>query len=84
VIHTTKEFHCGIGELQIFCLDASNLLQDLVTQGRGPKSKRKSLNSNIKNFKTQRTEITEPCLKSNASHYVFNTKSSWYVSHAGN
>lgn len=37
VIHTTKEFRTGIGELQIFCLNAPKLLQDLVTRGRGPK-----------------------------------------------
>ncbi|XP_043257317.1 uncharacterized protein LOC122400123 [Colletes gigas] len=39
VIHTTKEFCGGVGELHIFCLEASRLLQDLVTQGRGPKNK---------------------------------------------
>lgn len=39
VIHTTKEFHAGVGELHVFCLKASKLLQDLVTQGRGPKHK---------------------------------------------
>lgn len=37
VIHTTKEFRNGVGELQIFCLNAPKLLQDLVTQGRGPR-----------------------------------------------
>ncbi|XP_043269565.1 uncharacterized protein [Venturia canescens] len=37
VIHTTKEFRNGIGELHIFCLNAAKLLQDLVTQGRGPR-----------------------------------------------
>ncbi|XP_033336617.2 uncharacterized protein LOC117226429 [Megalopta genalis] len=39
VIHTTKEFRGGVGELHIFCLEASKLLQDLVTQGRGPRTK---------------------------------------------
>ncbi|XP_035741143.1 uncharacterized protein LOC118449974 isoform X1 [Vespa mandarinia] len=39
VIHTTKEFNAGVGELHVFCLKASKLLQDLVTQGRGPKHK---------------------------------------------
>ncbi|XP_078034746.1 uncharacterized protein LOC144468854 [Augochlora pura] len=39
VIHTTKEFRCGVGELYIFCLEAGKLLQDLVTQGRGPRIK---------------------------------------------
>ncbi|KAK2576933.1 hypothetical protein KPH14_005551 [Odynerus spinipes] len=37
VIHTTKEFRAGVGELHVFCLKANKLLQDLVTQGRGPK-----------------------------------------------
>ena len=37
VIHTTKEFRNGVGELHIFCLAAQKLLQDLVTQGRGPR-----------------------------------------------
>ncbi|KMQ95219.1 hypothetical protein RF55_4580 [Lasius niger] len=50
VIHTTKEFRCGTGELYIFCLDASKLLQDLVTQGRGPKQK--SLDFNKENLET--------------------------------
>lgn len=39
VIHTTKEFRGGVGELYIFCLEAQRLLQDFVTQGRGPKYK---------------------------------------------
>ncbi|XP_076241590.1 uncharacterized protein LOC143183768 [Calliopsis andreniformis] len=39
VIHTSKEFRGGIGELHMFCLEASKLLQDLVTQGRGPRNK---------------------------------------------
>ncbi|CAL7933454.1 unnamed protein product [Xylocopa violacea] len=39
VIHTTKEFHAGIGELHVFCLEATKLLQDLVTQGRGLRHK---------------------------------------------
>ncbi|XP_053986894.1 uncharacterized protein LOC128880633 [Hylaeus volcanicus] len=39
VIHTTKEFCGGVGELHVFCLEAAKLLQDLVTQGRGPKCK---------------------------------------------
>ncbi|XP_043501692.1 uncharacterized protein LOC122523842 [Polistes fuscatus] len=39
VIHTTKEFRAGVGELYVFCLKASKLLQDLVTQGRGPRHK---------------------------------------------
>ncbi|XP_011495671.1 PREDICTED: uncharacterized protein LOC105360468 [Ceratosolen solmsi marchali] len=39
VIHTTKAFRGGIGELHVFCLNAPRLLQDLVTQGRGPRHK---------------------------------------------
>ncbi|XP_076292554.1 uncharacterized protein LOC143214895 [Lasioglossum baleicum] len=39
VIHTTKSFHGGVGELHIFCLEASKLLQELVTQGRGPRNR---------------------------------------------
>ncbi|KZC05695.1 hypothetical protein WN55_04635 [Dufourea novaeangliae] len=39
VIHTTKEFRGGVGELHMFCLEADKLLQDLVTQGRGPRTK---------------------------------------------
>ncbi|XP_003707156.2 uncharacterized protein LOC100875247 [Megachile rotundata] len=39
VIHTTKEFRGGIGELHIFCIEATTLLQDLVTQGRGPRNR---------------------------------------------
>ncbi|EZA52987.1 hypothetical protein DMN91_002387 [Ooceraea biroi] len=79
VIHTTREFCCGVGELYMFCLDANYLLQDLVTQGRGPKSKRKSMDLDNENVdvSVQRTEITNPCkqLKGNASHCTLNTKS---------
>lgn len=39
VVHTTKEFRTGIGELHLFCLEATKLLQDLVTQGRGRRHK---------------------------------------------
>ena len=39
VIHTSKKFRAGIGELHLFCLEAGKLLQDLVTQGRGPRHK---------------------------------------------
>ncbi|XP_011304224.1 uncharacterized protein [Fopius arisanus] len=42
VIHTTKEFRGGVGELHVFCMNAPKLLQDLVTQGRGPKHKQTS------------------------------------------
>lgn len=58
VMHTTKESRCGIGELYIFCLEANKLLQDLVTQGRGPKQK--SLNFD--------TEDLEPVMH----HYKIN------------
>lgn len=40
VIHTTKEFRGGVGELHLFCPNASALLKDLVTQGRGPRQNR--------------------------------------------
>lgn len=39
VIHTTKEFHGGVGELHLYSVNASKMLQDLVTQGRGPRRK---------------------------------------------
>ncbi|XP_034191738.2 uncharacterized protein LOC117609464 [Osmia lignaria lignaria] len=39
VIHTTKEYRGGVGELNVFCLDATKLLLDLVTQGRGPRNR---------------------------------------------
>lgn len=39
VIHTSKEFRGGIGELHLFCFEAGRLLQDFVTQGRGPRHK---------------------------------------------
>ncbi|XP_018403698.1 PREDICTED: uncharacterized protein LOC108780474 [Cyphomyrmex costatus] len=54
VIHTSKEFCCGIGELYIFCLDANKLLQDLVTQGRGPKHRQKSLHSDDENLEMKK------------------------------
>ncbi|XP_012528896.1 uncharacterized protein LOC105832472 [Monomorium pharaonis] len=50
VIHTSKEFCCDVGELYIFCLNANKLLQDLVTQGRGPKHRQKSSHFNTKNL----------------------------------
>ena len=39
VLHTTREFRGGAGELHVFCAEAPRLLQDLVTQGRGPRHK---------------------------------------------
>ncbi|XP_011865156.1 PREDICTED: uncharacterized protein LOC105560556 [Vollenhovia emeryi] len=42
VMHTSKEFRCGVGELYVFCLDANKLLRDLVTQGRGPRHQHRS------------------------------------------
>lgn len=60
VIHTTKEFRCGSGELYIFCLDAGKLLQDLVTQGRGPKHRLRSLSRNNDNLEEslERNKVT--------------------------
>ncbi|XP_011173388.2 uncharacterized protein LOC105205659 isoform X2 [Solenopsis invicta] len=52
VIHTSKEFCCGVGELHIFCLNANKLLQDLVTQGRGPKCRQRFLHSTHENLET--------------------------------
>lgn len=76
VIHTTKEFRCGAGELYIFCLDASKLLQDLVTQGRGPKQK--SLNFDKENLETtmQHYKINSPLsrLQNNTPLRVLNTE----------
>ncbi|XP_077276211.1 uncharacterized protein LOC143905010 isoform X1 [Temnothorax americanus] len=46
VMHTSKEFRCGVGELHVFCLDANKLLRDLVTQGRGPRHRQRLLHSN--------------------------------------
>ncbi|XP_014470374.1 PREDICTED: uncharacterized protein LOC106742180 isoform X2 [Dinoponera quadriceps] len=62
VLHTTKEFCCGIGELYFFCLEANKLLQDLVTQGRGPKHKQRSLNFNdeVCEVPKQRSELIGP------------------------
>lgn len=80
VIHTTKEFRCGIGELNIFCLDANKLLQDLVTQGRGPKQR--SLHLEKENLETvmQHCKINNPLsqLQNITSLHVFNT-ANWYV-----
>lgn len=39
VVHTTKDFRCGIGELHIYCLEAPRLLVDLVRQGKGTRQK---------------------------------------------
>ncbi|XP_015516790.1 uncharacterized protein [Neodiprion pinetum] len=39
VIHTSKEFRGGVGELHLFCFEAVRLLQDFLTQGRGPRHK---------------------------------------------
>ncbi|XP_034950236.1 uncharacterized protein [Chelonus insularis] len=43
VIHTTKHFRSGIGQLHIFCINAQQLLQNLVTQGREPRHKNEVL-----------------------------------------
>ncbi|XP_058794161.1 uncharacterized protein LOC131665924 isoform X2 [Phymastichus coffea] len=39
VIHTTKEFRGGVGELQIFCLHGPRLIRDIASQGRGPRQR---------------------------------------------
>lgn len=39
VIHTTKEYRGGIGELNVFCLEAPKLIHDLVSHGCGPKQR---------------------------------------------
>ncbi|XP_018342488.1 PREDICTED: uncharacterized protein LOC108748701 [Trachymyrmex septentrionalis] len=76
VIHTSKEFCCGIGELYIFCLDANKLLQDLVTQGRGPKHRQKFLYSDGDNLETRKhneiSSLSSP-LKSDAPLCMLNT-----------
>lgn len=85
VIHTTKEFRCGIGELYIFCLDARKLLQDLVTEGRGTKSKQEFWNFNNENgslgISAQYNDIIGNSLhlKSNALPSVLNIKINRYV-----
>jgi len=82
VIHTSKEFCCGIGELYIFCLDANKLLQDLVTQGRGPKHRQKFLHSDSENLETRKhneISLSSP-LKSDASLCMLNTDTKWCVS----
>ncbi|KAL0110943.1 hypothetical protein PUN28_012776 [Cardiocondyla obscurior] len=45
VMHTSQEFRSGVGELYIFCLNTAKLLQVLVTQGRGPRLRQRSLHS---------------------------------------
>lgn len=84
VIHTTKEFRCGIGELHIFCLEANKLLQDLVTQGRGPKhGQKESCSFNEKNFEalTQHNGINNSLLhpRSDMSPCILNEEVIWYV-----
>lgn len=81
VIHTTKEFRCGAGEFYIFCLDAVKLLQDLVTQGRGPKQK--SLNKenlNKENLETVTHKIGDSLLHlQRNTPLCVNTEANWYV-----
>jgi len=83
VIHTTKEFRSGIGELHVFCLEANKLLQDLVTQGRGPKHRQKSCIFNEQNLEslTQCNEVNNPLLhtRSDISPYILNSEAIWYV-----
>lgn len=83
VIHTTKEFRCGIGELHVFCLEASKLLQDLVTQGRGPKHRQKSCSFNEKKLETltqhngANNSLSYP--RNHTSSCILNTDTAWYV-----
>lgn len=74
VIHTGKEFCCGIGELYVFCLEASKLLQDLVTQGRGPKRRRSSYSDgeNLETVGRNRISSLPSQLKSNPPLCVLN------------
>lgn len=86
VMHTSKEFRCGIGELYIFCLDANKLLQDLVTQGRGPRHRQKSLHSNndVETVSHAGISSLPPQLKSDASLCILNKNANWYVSYTEN
>lgn len=84
VIHTTKEFRCGIGELHVFCLEANKLLQDLVTQGRGPKhGQKESCSFNEKNLEalTRHNGINNSLLhpRSDMSPCTLNEEVIWYV-----
>lgn len=82
VLHTTKEFCCGIGELYLFCLDANKLLQDLVTQGRGPKHKQKYLNFNNQIFEAsaQHNVLIGPLTQQKSNSFcIMDIKTDWYV-----
>jgi len=81
VIHTSKEFYCGIGELYVFCLDANRLLQDLVTQGRGPKHRQRSPYFNSENLGTMGCSGISNLssqLKNDTPLCILNTDN-WYV-----
>lgn len=82
VIHTSKEFCCGVGELHIFCLNANKLLQDLVTQGRGPKCRQRFLHSTHENLETGYRDGINLSLqpKNDASLCTPDTDVNWYVS----
>lgn len=79
VLHTTKEFCCGIGEIYLFCLDAKKLLQDLVTQGRGPKYKKNSLNFNDICQVSQHNKLIGSLTQRDNSLYIMDIKAEWYV-----
>lgn len=78
VMHTSKEFRCGVGELYIFCLDSNKLLQDLVTQGRGPRRRQKSLhNDDLEMVARSGISSLPSQLKSDPSFCIFNTYVNW-------
>lgn len=88
VMHTSKEFRCGVGELYVFCLDANKLLQDLVTQGRGPRHRQRPLhpNGNLETV-TQSPPSGVSSLPSqpkNEALCILNTDANWYVSYTKN
>lgn len=80
VMHTSKEFRCGVGELYIFCLDANKLLQDLVTQGRGPRHRQKPLHSND-NLETVTHSGVSSLPSQPKNETLCNTDANWYVSY---
>lgn len=81
VVHTTKEFHCGIGELYLFCLDANELLQNLVTQGRSPKHRQKLLNFNNEICEVSKhNEFIGPISPQESNSLcLLDTRTDWYV-----
>lgn len=80
VIHTTKEFCCGIGELYLFCLNANKLLQDLVTQGRGPKYRQKFFNFYNEICEVSKyNELISPLSQESNSLCLLDIRTDWYV-----